>query len=187
MACEQGMHQLFCFGALGRISMKTSTGGGPPAAAATLWARSRSMSVTAKVEPRATSWRVMPSPIILRPPVRNANGILVLVGPNPNGAYGAASLAWSACRQSHRGSEARRGHLPVYVADHLLEGVCHVGPAAEFGVDQGINAPGLAAKRLFRREPKPLSHLVVSGRDAAVPVITQCHWPRTPRRRLRSK
>jgi hypothetical protein len=40
----------------------------------------------------------------------------------------------------------------VYVADHLLEGVCHVGPAAAFGVDQGINAPGLAAKRLFRRE-----------------------------------
>jgi hypothetical protein len=63
----------------------------------------------------------------------------------------------------HPGLEARRGHLLVYVADHLLEGVCHVGPAAEFGVDQGIN-PGLPRSRLFRREPKPLSHLVVSGR-----------------------
>jgi hypothetical protein len=50
MACEQGMHQLFCFGALVASSMKASTPGGPqPAAAATLRARSRSMSVTAKV------------------------------------------------------------------------------------------------------------------------------------------
>src|SRR5579883_496609 len=60
----------------------------------------------------------------------------------------------------------------AHVADHLLECVCHIGPAAKLGMYQRVDAAGLAAQRLLDHEVETIlerlkRHVAVAG--AAVP------------------
>src|SRR6185312_5490960 len=119
-----------------------------PIAAATSSARARSMSETTTSQPSSARQQAMPSPIRLPPPVMSASAMLTerLVG------FGLVHRAQHVIGDLGTRREPDLVLIALEVLDHLLEGMRHIGPAAELGMDQRVDAPRLAAQRFFVHE-----------------------------------
>src|SRR6185312_14060237 len=118
-----------------------------PIAAATSSARARSMSETTTSQPSSARQQAMPSPIRLPPPVMSARGMVLLtqrlVG------FGLVHRAQHVIGDLRARREPDLVLIALEILDHLLEGMRHIGAAAELGMDQGVDAPRLAAQGLL--------------------------------------